>query len=283
MVKRVEREPKLSQKKSLGQVFLQEDWPCRKMVEQLVAWKVEQVIEIGPGLGVLTRLLLEAGINVLAVEKDGRFAERLSEAAKTFSYPGKLSVLNQDILKVDLAAWLKTPAGGVKAVCGNIPYNISSAILQWLLPSLQQLKGALLMVQWEFAQRVAATTNTKSYGSLSIFAQLRAKVKLEFKVARACFHPVPKVDSGVLSLLPLSQKEPEPVLRAVEQLTLKAFSQRRKMLSNSLSAFLDEATSKNFPLDLSRRCETVQPSEFILIAKYLKVVGAAESAKADGW
>ncbi|NRA44196.1 MAG: ribosomal RNA small subunit methyltransferase A [Oligoflexales bacterium] len=264
-----ERRQKFSQKKSLGQVFLREDWPCRKMVEQLKKHHVQYAIEIGPGPGILTKLLLSAGINVLAIEKDDRLADRLEEQNKQFDYPGKLEILNQDILKFDLGEWVEAKKSSKAAICGNIPYNISSPILMWLLPYLDQLSLASLMVQLEFGERVASSPSTKSYGSLTVYTQLRSKVQLDFKVPRTAFYPVPKVDSAVITMKPLQNKESELILKKVEQVSRKAFSQRRKKLSNSLSAFLKAGHAQNLPIDLSRRVDTVSPQEFVALVKSL--------------
>ena len=264
-----ERRQKFSQKKSLGQVFLREDWPCRKMVEQLRKHHVQNVIEIGPGPGILTKLLLEAGINVLAIEKDDRLADRLVDLKKQLDYPGKLEILNQDILKFNLEEWVEKNKASKTAVCGNIPYNISSPILMWLLPHLDSLSLASLMVQLEFGERVASSPSTKSYGSLTVYAQLRSKVQLDFKVPRTAFYPVPKVDSAVITLKPLQNKESDVILKKVEQVSRKAFSQRRKKLSNSLSAFLKGDQQQDLPIDLSRRVDTVSPQEFVSLVKSL--------------
>ena len=128
-------------KKSLGQVFLNTDWPVQKVVAKLQEWGVKRAIEIGPGPGILTRALLDAGIHVTAVERDDRFVERLLDYKKLHdSSNGKnLQVVGEDILKFDLGAWLEESHESA-AVC-NIPYNISSPILMWVLPYLNNLKG----------------------------------------------------------------------------------------------------------------------------------------------
>lgn len=272
-----ERKKKFSQKKSLGQVFLREDWPCRKMVEQLRKHHVQDVIEIGPGPGILTKLLLEAGINVLAIEKDDRLVDRLLELKKQFTYPGKLEIVHLDVLKFNLSEWVETHKSSKTAICGNIPYNISSPILMWLLPHLNQLGLASLMVQLEFGERVASSPSTKSYGSLTVYTQLRSKVQLDFKVPRTAFYPVPRVDSAVITMKPLQNQESSLILKKVEQLARKAFSQRRKKLSNSLSVFLKDSTSGQLPIDLSRRVDTVSPQEFVSLVKALGLDSELES------
>lgn len=264
-------QPELKQKKSLGQVFLREDWPCKKIAEQMKSAGVESVIEIGPGKGILTRALLEVGIHVTAIERDERFAEFLRDfyqQKKIEPGHGRFQVIHEDVLAFDLGAWAQE-THGKKAVCGNIPYYISSPIVMWLLPHLKELVGSWLLVQLEFAQRLAAASNTKDYGSLSVFTQLRAKTKLEFKVPKSAFIPPPKVDSAVVSLQPLAEMLPEELLKNVEKLTRKVFTQRRKMLSNSLGSFLQNKEPSSLPIKLNARCETLSPDEFVELAKAL--------------
>ena len=178
----------ITQKKSLGQVFLNTDWPVKKMVEQLVSFDIKRVIEIGPGNGILTMALAEAGIHVTAVEKDDRFAERLQGLVK--DDPRKLiDVENIDVTKFDLGAWIKRTGGAKCAVVGNIPYNISTPIIMWVLPELHHLEAAMFMVQLEFGQRVVSAPDTKDYGSLSVYCQLRAVCDFNFKPAS---HQFPK-------------------------------------------------------------------------------------------
>jgi 16S rRNA (adenine1518-N6/adenine1519-N6)-dimethyltransferase len=262
---------KLSQKKSLGQVFLKVEWPTQRMVARLRELGVRRVVEIGPGPGNLTRDLLQGGLAVTAIEKDFRFAGLLADQARHFEgAPGaSLEIVNADILRFDLEAWLgstEEPA----AIVGNIPYNISSPILLKALDLLPGLKCILFMTQLEFAQRVEAKSGTKDYGSLSVYTQLRADVSLEFKVERALFKPVPKVDSAVILVTPSNATYREGVLKLTEQVTRAAFSQRRKMLRNSIKAFLDRRSETDLcPLDLDRRADAVSPQEFVALAEWL--------------
>ncbi len=255
------------QRKSLGQVFLNQDWPCQKIAKLIKDSKAKDVLEIGPGAGVLTKALLAESMHVLAVEKDTRFSDLLK------TWPPQeaqhLDIVNQDILSFETKDFFNRTEQ-TKAICGNIPYNISTPILLKLLPLLSDVKIIVLMVQEEFATRVASVHDKKDYGSLSIFAQLRAEVKLEFLVPRSCFSPVPKVDSAVISLMPKKGSYPEETLNLVEKICRQAFNQRRKKLSNSISAFLNEANLTGFPIDLNRRAETLSPREFVQIADYLQ-------------
>lgn len=258
------------QKKSLGQVFLKEQWPIQKIVEHIQAKGVSRVLEIGPGGGVLTKAMLEAGIRVTSVEKDDRLTERL----KDYFYlslgigPDRFELVHQDVLKFDLEAWLASSKEPTLIV-GNIPYNISSPILMWLMPHLQQVAGACFLVQLEFGQRLSSQPSQKSYGSLSVFAQLRAKVELLFKVDRTCFQPVPKVDSAVVALEGKPQQLDAKLLQKVELLTRTVFTQRRKMLRNGAGQFLGADGEDNCPTDLNRRPDSLSPEEFVELAQHL--------------
>lgn len=269
MGRRSGRVPQIRQKKSLGQVFLRTEWPVVKVVEKLEELKVRRVVEIGPGGGVLTRALLDAGLHVTAIEKDDRFAEKLEEYARTRGgdRPGSLEIRNQDILKFDLEEWIassKEPC----AVVGNIPYNISTPIVMWLLPYLKDIRGAVFMVQLEFAQRLAGSADTKAYGSLSVFTQLRSKVEMISKVERFCFHPVPKVDSALISLQERKPQLDEDLLHKVEKITRMAFTQRRKKLRNATRSFINEEMEKDCPIDLNRRADSLRPEEFVELARF---------------
>jgi 16S rRNA (adenine1518-N6/adenine1519-N6)-dimethyltransferase len=266
-MRRSRRDP-LFQKKSLGQVFLTTDWPCVRMVEKIKALKIERVMEIGPGNGVLTRELVAAGLDITAIEKDDRFAEKMTDYARDLPEPARLTIVNEDILKYDWEAWLATSKART-AVVGNIPYNISTPIMLRGLSHFGSLSALMFMTQLEFAARVAARHNTKDYGSLTVFAQLRAEVSLEFQVPRTCFHPVPKVDSAVLLLTPGRERFSEDLLHHVESLTRLAFTQRRKKLRNSIKPFLDGLEESTIPIDLERRADSLTPGEFMALTKFL--------------
>lgn len=261
----------LYQKKSLGQVFLKVDWPVEKMASRLVDLGIRRVLEIGPGPGNLTQVLLKAGMAVTAVEKDDRFAVQLASQAALFqgSSGASLTVVNRDVLRYDLGSWLAEDSAP-SAVVGNIPYNISSPLLIKALAHLPDLKAIMFMTQLEFARRVGAKEGNKDFGSLSVYAQLRAQIDFEFEVERALFKPVPKVDSGVFLVTPRAHAFPDQILKTTEQLCRAAFSQRRKMLRNSIRAFLDKkARPEDCPIDLDRRADSVSPEEYVTLAQWV--------------
>jgi 16S rRNA (adenine1518-N6/adenine1519-N6)-dimethyltransferase len=263
----------MRQKKSLGQVFLTTDWPVSRMIERLQELRVERCLEIGPGPGILTKALVHAGYRVTAVEKDERWAQRLAENAETLSpnLRGNLAIVSADILQYDWQGWLDQGHGRA-AIVGNIPYNISTPILLRGINHMRDVAVMMFMTQLEFAARAVSGPNTKDYGSLSVFLQLRADCTLEYKVPRTAFHPVPKVDSAVLSLVPKRDGDrlPEEKLVRAEQVTRMAFTQRRKKLRNSIRSLLDAAGGEaGCPIDLERRADSLSPREYVELAEFL--------------
>jgi len=269
MQRRNQRDP-LHQKKSLSQIFLKVEWPVKRMVALLADLAVKRVIEIGPGGGVLTRALLGEGYQVTAVEKDPRFAEHLRSQTELWESvtPGKLTVVNEDILRCNLDELLVGGAGNT-ALVGNIPYHISSQIIQLGIEHVLKFQAILVMTQLEFAARVAAKPSTKDFGSLTVFAQLRAKVTMEFEVPRTCFEPVPKVDSAVMMIRPREAQLDTDILARTEKLTRVAFSQRRKKLSNSIQTLTDGQEMASCPIDLNRRADSLAPEEFVELAEWV--------------
>jgi 16S rRNA (adenine1518-N6/adenine1519-N6)-dimethyltransferase len=261
---------RIKQKKSLSQVFLNTEWPVRKVVERLQSLHITRVLEIGPGGGILTRALLEQPWKVTAVEKDHRFAEKLEDyyAAKKAEMRGSLTVVNKDVLKFDLEDWLNE-SNEPTAIVGNIPYAISTPIVMWVLPYLHRVKGVEFLVQLEFGARLAGVAGTKDYGSLSVYAQLRAQIQIECKVDRTCFTPVPAVDSALVFIKVRPQVMPDEFLRKVESVARVSFTQRRKKLRNAIRQFLDDEALQGCPIDLNRRPDTLTPEEYVELTKFI--------------
>jgi len=255
-----ERE-KLWQKKSLGQVFLKTTWPAEKIVDVLISNKVRRVLEIGPGGGVLTDLLITAGMKVTAVEKDDRFARELSSNSN-------LEVINEDITTFNMVEWCENQNEPI-AIVGNIPYNISTLILRDTLNVVDKLVCAVFMTQFEFAERLVAVPSTKKYSSLSVFAQLRSNINMECKVERDCFKPVPKVDSAIFSMMPKENVLSKSELKWVEVVCRTAFSQRRKKLHNAVKRLVAEVEGE-CPINYNRRPDTLSPEEYVELAGFLK-------------
>lgn len=238
----------------------------RFIADSLNIQKGETVLEIGPGLGFLTKELLERGANLLAVEQDRRFAQFLEKKFEGCS----VRIINDDILKTDLAA-LVTRGQKLK-VAGNIPYNITSPILQWLIEQRQAVREAVMTVQYEVAVRLAAGPGTKDWGALSVFVQFYSDLSFLKKVGKESFYPSPDVESAVVRLVLLD----EPRVRVRDealffQTVRKAFQKRRKTLLNALeSEQFDKARLtpifKALSIDPSRRPETLTLGEWASLA-----------------
>ncbi|MFL6767836.1 MAG: 16S rRNA (adenine(1518)-N(6)/adenine(1519)-N(6))-dimethyltransferase RsmA [Sphingomicrobium sp.] len=251
--------------KSLGQNFILD----RQLLARIAAvpgpLAGAAVYEVGPGPGGLTRALLEAGAEVIAVERDRRCLPALAELEMEFS--GRLRIISGDALEVDERA----EAGDGAHIVANLPYNVGTALLlRWLGgPWPPWWSSLTLMFQREVAERIVARSGTEHYGRLSIAAQWRSLPRIAMAVHRSAFVPPPKVASAVVHILPATQ--PDGVDPAVlERLTAAAFGQRRKMLRSSLKsvpAALDALAALG--IDAERRAETVSVEEFVALARAL--------------
>ena len=261
------------QKKGLSQVFLKTTEPLKKVSSTLRSLGIKQVLEIGPGGGILTEELVKSGFRVTAIETDERFVEHLAVLFSTINAPSgaSLDLVHKDFLKYPVDEWLQsTPE--VKALVGNIPYHISSPILLRILAQTHPSLGAvILMTQKEFADRLVASPGSKDYGSLSVFAQLRMKVSLLEIVPRHLFSPVPKVDSALFLAVPWETPFPSEELQMVEKITRLAFAQRRKKLHNALSGYpgFKNLPLESSPLDLSLRADAVSPQAYYDFAMWV--------------
>jgi len=210
--------------RALSQNFLIDANIVRKIADQVGAAPGNTILEIGPGPGALTEELLKRGAQVIAIEKDSRFARALSR----LQIENRLTVIEADVLDFD---FMQLPAS--LKVAANLPYHITTPILEKLCAHRKLFSSAHLMVQKEVAERMTAQPGSKEISSLTLFLQLYAEVSMALKVSRNCFYPAPKVDSSVIQLLfhepPL--ENPEELLHWIR----RAYQQRRKMLRSTLN------------------------------------------------
>ena len=258
----------LSASKALGQNFLLDE----NLLDRIAAIPGDlggqQVLEIGPGPGGLTRALLRAGAHVSAIEMDRRCLPALAELGEAF--PGRLRAIEGDALKLDHGIV------GPFHIVSNLPYNVGTALLVgWLGPNgpdeawPPQWASLTLMFQEEVARRIVAVPDTSAYGRLAVLAQWRSSARLALKVHRSAFTPPPKVMSAVIHIVP--QAMPVGVsARMLERVTAAAFGQRRKMLRQSLKSVDGALTAlDNLHIDAQRRAETLSVAEFIAVAREL--------------
>jgi 16S rRNA (adenine1518-N6/adenine1519-N6)-dimethyltransferase len=274
--------PKHRPKKRLGQNFLHDRDVLQAIVDAAEIGPDDQVLEIGPGRGALTEVLVPHAGKLIAVEIDRGLQNYLARLSNT--YP-QLEVRFGDFMKVDWADLGFDANKNVKVVA-NIPYYITTPILMKLLQATRLEKEPLadvtphaerilLMVQWEVAKRMTAPPGNKDYGSLSLITQYAAEVSLVVKVPSTAFFPAPEVDSAVVMLKPRKvapvQVDDVPrMFRAIRG----SFQQRRKTLQNGLlsAGFTREqlaTASLALKLDLGRRAETLSLAEFAALANAL--------------
>ncbi len=215
----------------LGQCFLIDKRALARIAQEAGVGPGDRVLEIGAGLGALTEELLASGAVVYAVERDSRFLKVLTDR---FRDQPNLQMVRSDILKVDLGSYALGEPGSLRVV-GNIPYSLTSPILEFLHRQRRWVRRALLTVQREVAQRILAKPGTREYSSITLFVRSAFTPSILFNISPGGFYPRPKVTSSVLRLVPLA----EPVLppdreEQVLKLARKLFTYRRKTLLNSL-------------------------------------------------
>ena len=256
----------LAAKRGFGQHFLFDLNLTAKIARAAGNLAQGTTIEIGPGPGGLTRALLDAGARVFAIELDRRCLPALAEIAA--AYPGRLTVLEGDALKLDPAA--ECAARGLPAPCrivANLPYNVATPLLLGWLANIARYESLTLMFQKEVADRLAAKPRTKAYGRLTVAAQWRCTVERLFTLPPGAFVPPPKVESTVVRLVP----RPEPLAPAdpalLERVTASAFGQRRKMLRQSLKALGGEALCRAAGVEPTARAEELSVEQFCALAR----------------
>ena len=248
--------------KSLGQNFLINPSVCPKMAELSGADKGVGVIEIGPGIGVLTNELCKLADKVVAIELDKRLLPVLEETLGEYD---NLKVVNADVLETDLHKLIEGEFSGMEVVvCANLPYYITSPVIMKLLEDKLPISAITVMVQKEAAQRICAEVGSRQSGAVTVSLNYYAKPEMLFSVSAGSFMPAPKVDSAVIRLNVLD----EPPVKVNDEKKLfsvikAAFSQRRKVISNSLSSGLS--------LDKSKTAEVLEKSGVPLNARAEKL------------
>lgn len=223
--------------KALGQNFLINPGVCPRMAAECGAQGCKGVIEVGPGIGVLTWELSQVAQKVCAIELDSRLFPVLEE---TLAGRDNVKIIPGDVMKLDLNQLIRQEfGGGPVCVCANLPYYITSPVILRLLEEGLPLTSITVMVQKEAAQRLCAAPGERECGAVSVAVHYRSQPKLLFQVGRGSFLPPPKVDSAVLRL---DLRQEPPVSVADEdwffRVSRAAFAQRRKTAANSLSATL---------------------------------------------
>ncbi len=242
-------EKAFTKKKALGQNFLTSDNIPIRIASVCGADKNTGVIEIGPGMGILTKQLVKIAPKVVAIELDEELIPHLN---KRFEDANNFKLINQDVLKCDIEQIIKDEFNGLNCcVCANLPYYITTPIIMKLLEGNYRFKSITVMVQKEVADRLASKPKEDGYGAITASINYYAEVVKHFKVSAANFSPRPKVDSAVISIIPYEDKPVKPICeKTFLEVIRGAFATRRKTLVNSLSAVFGNKLSKEALLNI---------------------------------
>jgi 16S rRNA (adenine1518-N6/adenine1519-N6)-dimethyltransferase len=267
----------LTFKKSLGQNFLTEPTILRQIASAAELTTADDVLEIGPGIGSLTEQLAQNAHQVLALEIDQRLLPILADTLAPYD---NVTVLNQDVLKSDLATLIRDHFDGqhkVKVVA-NLPYYITTPILLRLLESGVAFDQIVVMMQKEVAERLAADPGSKAYGSLSVAVQYQMTVKLAFIVPKTVFVPQPNVDSAIVSL---TRHVTPPAVATDEKVFARlvrgSFAQRRKSLWNNLTALYGKDATTKAALTEVLAAEKIDPGirgERLSVTDFVRLANA---------
>lgn len=246
-------------KKHLGQHFLVDQRTTERIISECQFNPDDIILEIGPGWGVLTYPIASKVKKVIAIEMDPRLCESLKRETKNTN----IEVVQADFLKYDfdlLPEKLK--------VIANLPYYISSPVIERIINQRQRVESAFVTVQLEFGQRLCAKVDTKEYGALSCFVQYFADVKLLFKIKKTAFKPIPKVDSCFMKIVPyenvpLKADDEKALFKIIRQ----AFQQRRKTLPNALRGLIErerlDPILESLKIDPKSRPENLSVKDFV--------------------
>lgn len=265
----------LKPNKRLGQHFLVDLDTIHKIIAKTGLHRSDDVLEIGPGMGALTIPMAGTVKSITAIEKDERLVNHLEKKLKE-NRIDNVTIINNDILKVDLDELAGNIKGKLKVV-GNLPYNISSPLLEKLISNKSLFSKAYLMLQYEFARRLASDPGSRDYGAITVMTRYEASISQLLEVGREVFYPKPKVGSMVISI---DMERPHTVRarndRVFELVVRGAFARRRKTIKNSLKVVSDhfDADLVSRALDICkidplRRAETLSLDEFICLSDTL--------------
>lgn len=262
----------LAAHKARGQNFLHDDRLADKLALAAEVGPDDAILEVGTGIGILTRALARRARRVVSVEIDAGLVRGLREEA---ALPAEVELVHEDALRLDWAATLASDPGPWRVVA-NLPYSVATPILRRLLDHAHELAGWGVMIQRELALRIGAEVGSRDYGSFAVLHQLMAMPGRRLDLHGRCFHPEPRVVSSFLCLAPRAEGRPDPgELARVETVVRAGFAHRRKTLSNALrraGGFPAErvaAALEEVGIDPKARAETVEPERWRRLAAAL--------------
>ncbi|GAB7564562.1 16S rRNA (adenine(1518)-N(6)/adenine(1519)-N(6)) -dimethyltransferase RsmA [Methylobacillus methanolivorans] len=248
-------------KKRFGQNFLTDKAIINSLIEAISPKAEDCMVEIGPGLGAMTKPLLErlAHLHVVEIDRD------IIEWMQGYYPAGKLSIHASDALKFDFGSIAPR-----LRVVGNLPYNISTPILFHLLDNVPHIIDMHFMLQKEVVERMVAEPSSAAYGRLSVMLQYRLQMEYLLTVPPEAFDPAPKVESAFVRAVPYATlPHPAKDEALFAKVVTAAFAQRRKTLRNTLKGLLDDAGFATLNIDPQLRAENISPAKFVAIANYL--------------
>lgn len=254
-------------RKRFGQHFLIDPMVIQHIVDLIDPKSTDAMVEIGPGLGALTKPILNAVDHLNIIELDRDLAKTLEDTFANAFQTQALSLHTGDALKFNFASLFRTQK---LRIIGNLPYNISTPLLFYLLNFKSIIQDMHFMLQKEVVDRITAQPNTKAYGRLSIMLQSQCRVQSLFTIEPNAFHPPPKVRSQMLRLIPYTIP-PYPIqdLSLLQNITALGFNQRRKIIANTLKDYLTEKDFESLMLSPQLRPEALSVQNFVDISNYI--------------
>ena len=250
-------------RKRFGQNFLKDQSVLDDIVSAIAPKNADTVVEIGPGMGAMTERLMPylSAMDVVELDRD-----LVTFLQKKFSNK-PLTIHQGDALAFDFSTIQKSPEQKIRVV-GNLPYNISTPLLFHLMDFADIVIDQHFMLQKEVVERMAAEHGSKAYGRLSIMLQWRYNIDMLLTVPPTAFNPAPKVDSAIVRMIP--KKSPLPCnTKVLSKVVTQAFSQRRKIIRNTLAPLFTEAELENYGIDPSKRPEQLELEQFIQLSNKL--------------
>ena len=255
-------------RKRFGQHFLIDAHIIEQIIQTINPQANQTLIEIGPGLGAITKPLLRLTKKLIVIELDRNVIPLLQMNCQNL---GELEILNLDVLKFDF----NSIASKTKLrIVGNLPYNISTPLMFHLFKYNSLITDMHFMVQKEVAARLAAAPNSKQYGRLSVMAQYHCEITELFDVSPQAFKPMPKVNSSIIVMRPKEKTlQKTQDYDKFEIIVREAFNHRRKTLHNCLKAYLSDTDFAKLNIEPTRRPETLTVKEFVALAKLVTLTG----------
>ncbi|MFV2060208.1 MAG: 16S rRNA (adenine(1518)-N(6)/adenine(1519)-N(6))-dimethyltransferase RsmA [Gammaproteobacteria bacterium] len=263
-------------RKRFGQNFLSDQSVIQQIIHSIYPKEDQSIIEIGPGLGAITKPLLEISKSLTVIELDRDIIPKLRANCESV---GNLNIIQADVLTVQLnqLEQANSDSNTSHRIIGNLPYNISTPILFHLMSQLDSITDMHFMLQKEVVERMAAPPGSKTYGRLSVMLQYYCDIEYLFSIPPEAFTPAPKVTSALVRLKPYDTL-PTSVIDTHDfaQIVTQAFSQRRKTLRNSLKKMLNSEQIEQCDIDPVIRPEQLSISSFVLLANYYSELQKAQ-------